>query len=495
MFEGPNDSVGLVRAVHSDDDRRMESRVSARRLAVMLGPRSSGTAAYTWLADGIRQLVADGRLLHGTRLPSERELLGQLQVSRTTVTRAYGVLRDRGYALAVRGSGTIVQVPGGPVAGGGEPLELASLQPVGSDVVDLTCAAPAATPGLNRAYEWAVERMPSFISAAGYFPLGVPELREAIAHRYADRGVPTDPDQIIVTTGALAGLAAVYRAVLRRADPAVVESPSYPNSVRALEHAGARVIGAPLVPEDLEGVAGVIRRSNARMMLAMPDFHNPTGHVWTDDQRARVAAVWRAGGVTGVVDETMVDTWLDKPIDASPMAAHAPGCITVGSAAKTFWAGLRIGWVRAPHALVGAIARARLSMDLGAPVLEQLAVTRLMHTQGGLSDESRRRLTASRRALLALGDRCPGWRVDVSTGGLSLWWHLPSQASTALVAAVERRGVLLAPGSLFAVDGRGLERWIRTPYALDEVSLRRAADAIADAWADVAALGHFDVKS
>jgi len=55
------------------------------------------------------------------------------------------------------------------------------------------------------------------------------------------------------------------------------------------------------------------------------------------------------------------------------------------------------------------------------------------------------------------------------------------------VTAAERRGVLLAPGSLFAVDGRGLERWLRTPYALDELTLRRAADAIATAWADVAA--------
>ncbi|WP_446663871.1 MocR-like transcription factor YczR [Flexivirga sp. B27] len=469
--------------------------MSARRLAVLLGPRRSGVPAYTWLADSIRQLVADGRLLHGTRLPSERELLGQLQLSRTTVTRAYGVLRDRGYARAVRGSGTVVQVPGGPVAGGGEPLELASLQPVGADVVDLTCAAPAAPPGLNRAYAWAVERMPSFIAAAGYFPLGVPELREAIAQRYADRGVPTDPDQIIVTTGALAGLAAVYRALLSRAEPAVVESPSYPNSVRALAHSGARVVPAPLVSDDLEGLSGVIRRSSARMMLAMPDFHNPTGHVWSDDERARVAAMWRAGGVTGVVDETMIDTWLDEPIEARPMAAYAPGCVTVGSAAKTFWAGLRIGWVRAPHALVGAIARARLTMDLGAPVLEQLAVARLMDTQGGLSEESRQRLRASRRVLLELADRCPGWQAETPTGGLSLWWHLPSERSSALVAAAERRGVLLAPGSLFAVDGRGLERWIRTPYALDEVSLQRAVGGIADAWADVTAPSHFAVKN
>lgn len=464
----------------------MENRVSARRLADLLGARSTGVPTYRWLADGIRLLVADGRLLQGTRLPSERELVGQLAVSRTTVTKAYGVLRERGFARAVQGSGTIVQVPGGPVSGGGEPLELSALQPNDPDVIDLTCAAPAATPGLHSAFASAVDRMPSYISAAGYYPLGVPELRETIAQRYAERGVPTDPDQIIVTTGALAALAAVFRATLRRADPVVVESPTYPNSLRALQHVGARVVGAPLMTTDPGEVSGVIRRSGARMMLAMPDFHNPTGVLWSDEERSSVARMWRASGVTGVVDETMSDIWLDRPIDALPMAAHAPECITVGSASKTYWGGLRIGWIRAPHALVGAIGRARLSMDLGAPVLEQLVVADLLRTQRELSDELREQFKESRRVMSSLASRCPGWETYASSGGISLWWHLPLDASTALVAAAEREGVLLAPGSLFAVGGHGLERWIRTPYALDAVTLRRAVDRISTAWTEVA---------
>ena len=53
----------------------------------------------------------------GTRLPSERELTEALGVSRTTVTRAYAVLRDSGYAEARQGSGTFTRVPGGPTPG------------------------------------------------------------------------------------------------------------------------------------------------------------------------------------------------------------------------------------------------------------------------------------------------------------------------------------------------------------------------------------------
>src|SRR6188768_1820065 len=87
------------------------SSLSARQLASLLvGWRDSGVA-YTALADRIRLLILDGRIATGTRLPAERELAAQLGVSRTTVTAAYAALRDSGYLLSVRGSGSIAQLP------------------------------------------------------------------------------------------------------------------------------------------------------------------------------------------------------------------------------------------------------------------------------------------------------------------------------------------------------------------------------------------------
>ena len=66
----------------------------------MLGARTGEQPAYAWLSEGIHQLVTNGRVLHGTKLPSERELVEALGLSRTTVTRAYQELRERGFAEA-----------------------------------------------------------------------------------------------------------------------------------------------------------------------------------------------------------------------------------------------------------------------------------------------------------------------------------------------------------------------------------------------------------
>ena len=61
-----------------------------------------------------------------------------------------------------------------------------------------------------------------------------------------------------------------------------------------------------------------------------------------------------------------------------PFAAYAPDTITVGSASKAFWGGLRVGWIRAPHARMETLTRARVTLDLGVPVLEQLVLVRLL---------------------------------------------------------------------------------------------------------------------
>src|SRR3954452_10630103 len=87
--------------------------LSARALASALGSwRGLSTSpAYAALADRIRLLVLDGRLALGTRLPAERELAAQLELSRTTVSAAYAELRESRYLDSVRGSGSVVRMP------------------------------------------------------------------------------------------------------------------------------------------------------------------------------------------------------------------------------------------------------------------------------------------------------------------------------------------------------------------------------------------------
>ncbi len=442
-----------------------------------------GGPAYKALADGLRLLIADGRIPPGARLPSERDLTDALDVSRTTVTAAYAELRDRGYLTSRRGSGSVASLPAGPAPA------LGAHHAPGIDtegLYDFTCAASPAVHGISSAVAEAAEDLPAHLTTPGYHPLGVPVLREAIAAGYEARGLPTSPDQIIVTGGALSATAIAMRALTGIGDRVLTESPSHPNSLDAIRRGGARVVPAPMTPSgwDLPLLEATIRQTSPRSAWLVPDFQNPTGHLMPDADRDRLAAALARNRVIPVIDETLAELSLDGGEPPAPFAGFQPhAVVTVGSVSKAFWGGLRIGWIRSPEQLVSRILDARSSLDLGAPVLEQLVVARLLPRRAEILAERRAGLLERRTALTeAVAEHLPDWRFRVPAGGLSLWCELPTPVGAALVGLAERHGVLLMAGSRFSPDG-GLDRFVRLPYTSEPEELTEGVRRIALAYA------------
>jgi len=457
----------------------VSSVISAGRVAILVGEVPS--PAFAGLASALARLIADGRVPLGQRLPSERDLASALSLSRTTITRAYATLRDAGYAAARQGAGTWTQVPGGIARGRDRAL---LPQPDRGSTLDLTCAAPASTPGLATAYADAVAELPAYLTGHGYFPLGLPELRAAIADGYIRRGAPTDPEQILVSSGAIAAIAAAAQALIGAGDRALVESPVYPNAVSALRRAGARVVTAPVDPQawDLDALITTVRQTHPRIAYLIPDFQNPTGLLMADEDRHRVAAALTAARTVPLVDESHVALRLDDGEQPTAFAAHAPNTVSIGGSSKAYWGGLRVGWLRVPPALVTRLVEARLGLDLGAPILEQLVLTRLLTGSEADAAPQRERLRVQRDVLAAeLREKLPDWRFRLPAGGLSLWCELPRQAAAALAVEAERRGVVITPGSVFAPDG-GLGSFVRLPYTRPVEELRATASVLQASW-------------
>jgi DNA-binding transcriptional MocR family regulator len=461
----------------------MTSIVTASRVATLVGDFDR-TPAYAGLSDALRLLIGDGRIPLGARLPSERDLTDVLQVSRTTVTRAYAELRERGFAEARQGAGTFTRVPGGRRAT--MDRALAPL-PGSPEMIDLNCAAASAPPGIAALYEEAVAELPAYLSGHGYFPAGLPELQERIAAAYDARGLPTDPDQILVTPGALSATAIAAQALTSPGDRILVDSPVYPNSTNALTSRGGRLVTSPLDPEgfDLPGMVATVRQAAPKLAYVIPDFQNPTGHVMTSSEREMYAAALRRNRVTVVVDEAHQALALDDIEMPPPFACFLPDTITVGSASKQFWGGLRLGWIRAPRDRIDAITAGRLGIDLGAPVLEQLVVARALADPVAIVGAHKERLRVQRDALVAaMRTHLPDWRFHVPAGGLCLWCELPLPLASRLAADAELRGVTVAPGPVFDVNG-GLERFLRLPWTRPVEELESAVLILAATWADI----------
>ncbi len=458
----------------------MDSRITARTLAHSLGGWRTREPAYEALADGIRLLCLDNRLAPRTALPAERELAHALGVSRTTVAAAYRSLRESAHIQSLRGSGSITLPLGGRAHGRGN---------VGEDEIDLTQASPAAWPGLAGVMSDVAQDAAALVARAGYDIIGSAELRAAIADRYEARGIPTSPDEILVTTGAQSAIHLLSQALVRRGDRAAIETPTYPHAAEALRAAGARLVSIPVHVEegwDLDRATQALTRTRPALAYLMPQFHNPTGRTMTMAERASITRAAVDARTTIVIDETTAELAIEpQPVD--PATWETASLIRVGSLGKTVWGGLRIGWIRADRDRVREFAALRPPRELGTPEFEQAVATRLLPRMPEILAQRSLLLRSGRDALVdALRERLPEWRVPMAAGGVCVWLELDAPLSSGLVIAARTHGVHLSAGPRFSPEG-GHERQLRIPFTAPPDQLRRAVDVLAEVWPAVRA--------
>lgn len=463
------------------------ARMSARALLSMTGDLGAERVAYTELAGRIRVLIADGRIAVGTRLPSERELAVLAGRSRTTIVATYRSLRDSGHLVSRRGSGSRASLPH---------VEDVSKRP--GHAVNFAVSVPPPVEGLRELIAETTADLPDITTFPGFDMLGNDALREAIADRYTGRGLPTSPDQIMVTTGGQHAIALAAHTLVHRFDTALVESPTYPHAYEAFQRAGARLIATPVTTQgwDIPHLTATLQRARPTAAYLIPDFHNPTGASMEPEDRARVVHAARGAGTTLVIDEAPVDLNIDRPWDDGPFARHSTrhaewngsGVITLGSLSKSIWSGLRIGWIRADEAVIRRLAQARPSGDLGTPPIEQLIGERVVRRLDQLV-VGRRRFLHDHRAVLteSLTRRLPQWSVPRPDGGLSMWVQLDHPGSSALTSLCRARGMSLIAGPKFSIDGSH-ERYLRLPFTSPIADLDVGVRLLAEAWEELGAV-------
>jgi DNA-binding transcriptional MocR family regulator len=470
--------------------------IGPQALSDLLGrwPAADGPL-YRLLATRIGRLADTGVLPPGTRLPPERPLAAALAVSRNTVALAYQVLRDDGMAESRQGSGTRLMphliTPAAAHRANGFFAGLLG----GTVAIDLTRAAvecaPIVAEALQSPRDVLGDRELSRLTAdAGYLPHGLAELRAAIAAMLtAAHSVPTEAAEVLVTTGAQQALDLLVRSEVTPGRAVVTEDPTFPGFLDAVQRAGGRLVGVP--PGDVARIADAVAAHQPALVYLIPSFHNPTGALLPAAARPDIVALARRHPDVTVIDDlAMVDLPLGEASAAggqkppSPLAALAPrlpNMVTVGSFSKSYWGGLRTGWVRAPEGIIARLAAAKAAADLGSPPFQQAilaALVRERHDEilSGRADWTRDRYAAMASALQSL---LPAWTWAPPAGGLTIWARLPGDAdSSAFAQAALRRGVAVVPGRLLSVSSRR-SPWLRLAFVRPPSELAAAVQTLA----------------
>ncbi|MEU1051323.1 PLP-dependent aminotransferase family protein [Streptomyces sp. NPDC005876] len=287
---------------------------------------------------------------------------------------------------------------------------------------------------------------------------GEPALRAALAARTTARGLPTGPDDLLVTTGSQQALSLLATALLEPGDTVLVEDPCYLAALQVFGFAGARVLPVPgdahgLDPEALEDL---ITRERPKLLYTVPTFQNPTGRTMPAERRAAVAEAAARHGLWIIEDDPYGELRFEGervPWTAAHEAAR-DRTVLLGSLSKVMAPGLRLGWLRAPEHLRRACAVAKQAADLHTPTVNQLAAARYLADRD--LDAHVRRVAGvygeRRDAMLAgLADALPEGSVwNRPEGGMFLWARLPERYDTAaLLPEVVRHDVAYVPGAPF----------------------------------------------
>lgn len=425
---------------------------------------------YAVLATALQGLILRGELLPGDRLPPERQMAMLLGVSRSTVVAAYGRLADSGWVMARQGQGTTVSAgPPGHVATARRRVRLgnpALRQQVHGDTAWVDFALATAVPEL--AWLQASDASASLVlRESAYQPEGMKPLRERIAARYTRQGLPTSPEQVLVCAGAQQAISLIAQQYLAPGDRVLLEAPNYFGAIDVFKACGAVLHELPVQARAAHATAfnSALASGGHKLAYVCPTVHNPTGMSWSRSAAERLARTAAQGSSLLLVDDSLAELHFEAAARPLPAARGAP-IVHIGSLSKTLWAGLRIGWLRAPEAMIDTLRRAKANADIACSALSSALACELLDRYDALLAPRRSQLHAQAEQLLAgLRAQLPAWTARMPEGGLFLWAQLPTAGpnADAWVEAAATARVRLTPGTAMSATP-GYAHHLRLAY-------------------------------
>ncbi len=294
--------------------------------------------------------------------------------------------------------------------------------------------------------------------AEGYRPL-----REWVASDLSTRGVPTQAEQVLITSGSQQGIDLVGRALLEPGDIVLTENPSYLAALQVFGsfQATVRAIATDDEGIDVERATAYLRQPGVKLLYLMANHQNPSGiTLATERRRPLLEAAWRAG-VPVLADEAYLHLRYDPGVPELLASAdpEAP-VITLGTFSKTIAPGLRVAYMAGPPDFMSRMGLLKQITDLHTSTYAQRLVYRYAASGefpahvAGLCATFRKK----RDCFLAALERCLAGQATWTrpAGGMFLLLRLPEgRSATTLLGRALDCGVAYVPGASFFPGGDG----------------------------------------
>ncbi|UWQ19887.1 PLP-dependent aminotransferase family protein [Jannaschia sp. M317] len=447
--------------------------------------RDSETSLQSQIFDRVREMILNGSLRGGMALTPSRTLSKQLNVSRNTVTLAYDRLVAEGYVTSKGTAGLVVtSIPPDHFLAVANAAEASPVFPLDhnnpiADGTPMLCYAGIPGGETNGpAYDFWVGR-----SAADAFPLdtwrrlamrrlaqsprhltdycdpaGLHDLRNAIARHLArNRGMTVSADQIIVTSGSQDGISLVLNLLRPQVRRLCIETPGY-NGAKMLFDRESLPLEAVAVDANGLTVAD-LPRGKGNLAFVTPSHQFPTGVMLSLSRRLELLK-WATATESFVLEDDYDSDFRYEGAPLTPLAMldRSRRVFYLGTFSKSIGAGVRIGFVVVPRAMVDDAREMKAAMSNGQSWLEQAILADFIdqgHFERHLRKLHKIYKARRNRLITALNDAFGPRPITGQDGGLHLVWRLPSGAPDARHIQIQARDLgvgVYAPSSGAAFD-------------------------------------------
>ena len=316
-------------------------------------------------------------------------------------------------------------------------------------------------------------------------PLGLPELRRAIAGFYGTRyGVEVPPARIVVTTGASGALMLACAALIDPGDEVLIADPGYPcnrHFVRIMEGMPRPV--SVEAADDYQLTPDLLERNwtpgVTTALVASPS--NPTGTLVATERLSAMTEFARDRDGTLIVDE--IYHGLVYEGEYTTALAFADDAFVINSFSKYFnMTGWRLGWLVAPERYVGEIEKLAQNIYLAPPTPAQHAALAAFEPETIAILEARRAEFRARRDYLVPALREIGFDVPVTPQGAFYVYagcgRMTRDSYCFARDLLEQAGVAITPGVDFGANAP--ERHVRFAYTSSVERLKEGVARIAD---------------
>lgn len=332
--------------------------------------------------------------------------------------------------------------------------------------------------------------------------MGVYECRKAVAEFiYRTKGVKTDPDNVIITTGSQQAIDMIARAFIVPGDKVITESPTYLASLGLFRAQGADVVGIKLDDHGMKTLALEEELKKLKSIDALPKFiyviptaQNPSGVTMSLERRKHVMELADKYDLIVVEDDPYSFFLFDNRAEATPLKYldKEDRVIYISTASKILAPGIRIGWIMPPKELVRRLELLKQYMDLHSPTLNQYIFARALDK--GVVDrhiEVVRRVYKEKRdhMIAGLEKYFPNYTwFSRPIGGLFIFTYIFKEdfdAGALLEKAINEYKVAYVPGKSFHPDGGGANS-MRLNFSYPSINeiyegVRRLAELIRNA--------------